>query len=699
MTTQRRLRHEDYTAGWVCALPIELAAAEEMLDEIHDKLPYILREENLYTLGRVGEHNVVIACLPQMGTSQAAHVAARMWAAFPCIRIGLMVGIGGGVPSIKADIRLGDVVVSKPENDHGGVVQYDCGKSTSAGFQRTGFLNAPPRLLQEAVAQLRAKHLRGSIQFLQYASKFGHLPSFAWEDAGPDVLFDSQYTHIDGPTCKSCDTEKIIKRPARTDYDIHVHYGTIASGNQVMKSALERDRISRDLGGVLCFEMDAGGLMNNFPCLVIRGICDYSDSHKNKGWQGYAAGTASAYAKELLSIVPPVAGPTRRSRAEVDDILDWLPYAMDAPFNSWKRRNDALCLPNTRINTRINVLSKIEEWTSQQDQRSLFWLTGLAGTGKSTIARTVARKCNQKGVLGASFFFSRGGGDVGTAQKFATSIARQLAHQLPVLGEHICDGIQEQQDIATHSIVDQWRRLITQPVSKIQSTSSPPFLVVVIDALDECDNDQDIMIILRLLATAQSDPASIRLRFLLTSRPEVPVRRVFSRLPADRRDKFVLHEMIADTRSESDLKIFFEERLTEIAQNHGFGKDWLDRTTIPELVDRANGLFIWAATACRFIDNEQFADIRLSAILRTHSSANAPQDSLDDIYTTVFTSSISVSYTEHEKSTAYALLRYVLGSIVVLVSPLSAQSIAVLLGVESRQTILTINCASTILAS
>ena len=83
-----------------------------------------------------------------------------------------------------------------------------------------------------------------------------------------------------------------------------MHYGTIASGNQVMKSAVVRDKVSSKLSGVLCFEMEAAGLMNNFPCLVIRGICDYADSHKNNQWQAYAAGTAAAYAKELLSAIP-----------------------------------------------------------------------------------------------------------------------------------------------------------------------------------------------------------------------------------------------------------------------------------------------------------------------------------------------------------------------------------------------------------
>jgi nucleoside phosphorylase len=124
------------------------------------------------------------------------------------------------------------------------------------------------------------------------------------------VLYEPTYDHPNGQsTCKKCDVDKQRSREERkagVGVGVGVHYGTIASGNQVIKNAAERDRISKELGGVYCFEMEAAGLMNSFPCLVIRGICDYADSHKNKAWQPYAAGTAAAYAKELLSAIPAV---------------------------------------------------------------------------------------------------------------------------------------------------------------------------------------------------------------------------------------------------------------------------------------------------------------------------------------------------------------------------------------------------------
>jgi nucleoside phosphorylase len=144
----RQLRHDDYTVGWVCALPVELAAAQEMLDEEHHDLERdpASSDDNLYALGSINGHNIVIVCLPagRIGNNPAAVVATQLRASFKAIRFGLIVGIGGGVPSAEADIRLGDVVVSQPHQTFGGVVQYDSGKTTPTGFARTGSLNSPP---------------------------------------------------------------------------------------------------------------------------------------------------------------------------------------------------------------------------------------------------------------------------------------------------------------------------------------------------------------------------------------------------------------------------------------------------------------------------------------------------------------------------------------------------------------------------
>jgi nucleoside phosphorylase len=274
MAPHRSLRHEDYTVGWICALPVEFAAAIQMLDEEHYPLPQDNTDIGAYTFGNIGKHNIVVACLPlgQTGTNAAAVVAERIRSRFKYIRFGLLVGIGGGVPSIR-DIRLGDVVVSQPNSGNGGVVQYDFGKSTPSGFKQTGFLNTPPPILLNALAQYQAKNLdkRGGLTSHLFKPALTHLP--ATNDLTDDVLFEATYNHSGSSTCEDCDKERIVKRPMRNEGENMIHYGTIASGNQVIRDGTIRDRLSAELGGILCFEMEAAGLMNNFPCLVIRGIC------------------------------------------------------------------------------------------------------------------------------------------------------------------------------------------------------------------------------------------------------------------------------------------------------------------------------------------------------------------------------------------------------------------------------------------
>lgn len=286
-----------------------MAAAKAMLDEKHKDASRDVgdNDQNVYCMGSVAGHNVVIVCLPagHIGNNPAATVATQMQAAFKGIRFGLMVGIGGGVPSAEADIRLGDVVVSQPEWSFGGVVQYDFGRKTPNGLERIGSLNSPPQILLSAVSTVQANAMLSESTLSDHLSALESIQTFERRTAGPDLLFKATYNHRHGTTCDRCSAKSRQPRLEREGgAEVKVHYGTIASGNKVMKDAAERDRVSAELGGVLCFEMEAAGLMNSFPCLVIRGICDYADTHKNYKWQAHAAGTAAAYAKELLSAIP-----------------------------------------------------------------------------------------------------------------------------------------------------------------------------------------------------------------------------------------------------------------------------------------------------------------------------------------------------------------------------------------------------------
>ncbi|KAJ5702793.1 hypothetical protein N7488_010341 [Penicillium malachiteum] len=309
---------EDYTIGWITAILNEYLAAQLCLDEKHETAHLPPGNKDQHTLGRIGKHNVVISVLPmgEYGTASAARVAESMTNSFPNIRIALMVGIGGGAPSRKHDIRLGDIVVGIPGNGEGGVLHYDDGKEIqNQSFKATGFVNQAPTILLTAVQELASQYIMEGDGIEDTISDIlERKPRLRRQFARPalesDRLYKTNVVHpIDSES--SCDdscginTSDLVSRSERTeDMDNPiVHYGLIASANRLMKDAIIRDQFSRERD-VLCFEMEAAGLVNHFPCLVIRGICDYADSHKNKDWQGYAAMVAAIYAKDLLHKIP-----------------------------------------------------------------------------------------------------------------------------------------------------------------------------------------------------------------------------------------------------------------------------------------------------------------------------------------------------------------------------------------------------------
>ncbi|KAB8225646.1 nucleoside phosphorylase domain-containing protein [Aspergillus novoparasiticus] len=306
--------YRDYRIGWICALPKELTVAIAMLDEQHERLPASDRDDNTYVFGEIENHNVVISCMPlgMTGNAPAALVAKDLLYSFRHLQFYLMVGIGSGAPSEQNDIRLGDVVVSAPTGQHGGVVQYDFGKTLADGvFHRTGTLNRPPSTLLSTLSYLRSNYeLLGQPNFLRHlsaaSSRYHHrAAAFPYPSTLSDTLFEADYDHAKPlqPCEAGCDYGRVIARAHRANNYPSVFFGNIASANQVIRHGLTRDRIARE-HNVLCFEMEAAGLMDQFPCLVIRGISDYADSHKDDRWQDYASAIAAAFAKDLLLVTP-----------------------------------------------------------------------------------------------------------------------------------------------------------------------------------------------------------------------------------------------------------------------------------------------------------------------------------------------------------------------------------------------------------
>ncbi|KFX99139.1 hypothetical protein O988_04021 [Pseudogymnoascus sp. VKM F-3808] len=360
--------------------------------------------------------------------------------------------------------------------------------------------------------------------------------------------------------------------------------------------------------------------------------------------------------------------------------LDCLPFATEAPFNVFDRQDELTCLPNTRV----DLLQEVYDWADGKDERYIFWLNGLAGTGKSTVARTVARRHFERESLGASFFFSRGGGDVSHAGKFVTSIAVQLANNVPTVRQYIYDAITKRNDVASQSLRDQWCQLVLRPLLRLGSSSPPSSYMLIVDALDECDKEEHIRIILGVLAEVQT-LKTVRLRVFLTSRPETPIRHGFYQIPDAEYHNFVLHS-IPQSIINHDISIFLRYKLDCVANERSLGAGWPGEQVVKRLVCNASGLFIWAATACRFIrEGRRFAAKRLGMIMKSGSTINAPEKHLNEIYLTVLQHSISPDYTAEESDELYCILKTLLGSIVILFSPLPTQSLSRLVDVSQQE--------------
>ncbi|TRX89494.1 hypothetical protein FHL15_009663 [Xylaria flabelliformis] len=475
----------DYTIGWVCALHIELAAASSMLDTTHDDLVKSRDDSNTYTLGSLHHHNVVIACLPTAGygTNNAAIVANNMRRTFPSIQMFLMVGIGGGVPG-KVDIRLGDVVVST------GVMQYDLGKTVQQGhFQPTGSMRQPSPALMTAVSTLRAQHelkpSKISLILSQIREQDASTRQYTDHKHLQDSLFDSAYEHSESiQSCTDCDRSRLVDRPPRSDNSPMIHYGIIASGNQVIKHAKTRDRLAQEFDAI-CFEMEAAGLMDSLQCLVIRGICDYSDSHKSKQWQKYASATAAAYAKELLSVVPTIkaeAIPDRKAAPERRRLLmDSLLFErIDARHSNIRSAYGKTCAWLLSHPDYIKWLTPAEF----SQHHGLLWIYGKPGAGKSTIMKYIYTRALGHSDTTISFFFNARGDDLEkSTQGMYRSLLFQLLEKLP--------DLQEVLDLPGHFSDNSWeinvlQSLFSAAIAKLGRRRVTCF----VDALDECGESQ-----------------------------------------------------------------------------------------------------------------------------------------------------------------------------------------------------------------
>ncbi|KAL5365099.1 WD40 repeat-like protein [Aspergillus floccosus] len=370
-------------------------------------------------------------------------------------------------------------------------------------------------------------------------------------------------------------------------------------------------------------------------------------------------------------------------RRDIDRIsqhkdLVQLDGVVEAGFGSFSDRDECECLQGTRA----ELLQKIMEWSNSPSQKFLFWLQGMAGTGKSTIARTVARSLKNTNRLGASFFFKRGEGNRGNAKKFFPTLTRQLMLWNPKLRPGVQRALDNDPDIGSQSLWEQFDKLLLRPVLSLDQSGKPKTAVVVIDALDECEHDKDIRNIIRLLPLLQK-ARSIHLRVFLTSRPELPVSLGFLEIGDRAYQDLALHEIPEDV-TERDIHLFLQDRFAKIRRDKNISQDWPGDNVIQELVRISVPLFISAATVCRYIENSKWEPkLRLRELLNDQAKYVSK---MDKIYLPVLTRLL-----DDQESDSLEQLRLlqefhdIVGTIVLLAAPLSINALSRLIGIEADQ--------------
>ncbi|KAI6779949.1 Ankyrin-1 [Emericellopsis cladophorae] len=492
------LNHEHYTIAWICALHIEMAAAIAVLDKKHRELLKPANDKNSYVLGSIRDHNIVIAGLPsnEYGLINAAHVLADLLRTFPSIRQGLMVGVGGGVPS-KMDVRLGDVVVGTR------VMNIDLGKARTGGkIQRAAVPKMPGASLCRAITKLRASHEAEPVNVAAVAlERMKNLPDYQ-HPGTPDQLFLADYVHVSpGPDCDECDQSMLKVRNTRPSQEPRIHYGGIASSNQLTTDAIRRDELAQEFD-ILCFEMEAAGLMDVLACLPIRGICDYSDSHKSKEWQRYAAANAAAYARCLLQNLTAIemkTGPPNSTHR---------PVPVDTDMNADHRRRLLESLRFQQMHSRKFDIRENDEQTchwfldspvyqdwldhgKRPSHLGLLWIRGKPGAGKSTLMKflySMSKKRDQSDkILTIAFFFhARGDTLEKTVSGMYRSLLLQILQGFPHL-QHILDNTElVPRDEKCCPPVNALKELIRDAVVSLEEEN----LTFFVDALDECDEQQ-----------------------------------------------------------------------------------------------------------------------------------------------------------------------------------------------------------------
>ncbi|KAG9524203.1 purine and uridine phosphorylase, partial [Aureobasidium melanogenum] len=574
---------DDFEVAIICALPREADAVLRLFDQNYDEhgIRYGKQEGdmNAYSTGRIGQHHIVLAHMPGMGPTRAANVATGLRLSFRNIRLALVVGVCGAAP-LERPVILGDVIISNS------VVEFDFGKRYPDRFEKKrdpkDTLSRPNTEIRALLNKLETLSVRQRMEktILQNLARLQEkIHTASYPGAEHDRLFVATCRHMhrqDTPShgCWTCANAQLTNDPIcdealESDCDALgcnglvvlensargarlasenpaplVHIGTIGSANMVMKSGEHRDAIARE-NNIIAFEMEGSGVWDNLPCIVIKGVCDYADSHKNKMWQDYAAATAASAAKAFLdywaprqqNIIPGSSSRKRRLSCNSEDdfgasngarrmprlerqntVISALPLTDHTSTGSQppsasvnpdvrKIRLDALAfeqldarhdtIKNAHAATCEWLLSKSEylDWQREDkvpEHHGFLWIKGKPGAGKSTImkfAYTNAKK-NVGGPVVISYFFNARGESL---EKSTIGMYRSLLFQLLSNVPRLQKVLDTREAVNLQAVspeswtVETLQLLFHRAIRNLENQR----LTCFIDALDECENNED----------------------------------------------------------------------------------------------------------------------------------------------------------------------------------------------------------------
>ncbi|KAF1737862.1 Vegetative incompatibility protein HET-E-1 [Beauveria bassiana] len=594
----------DYVVGWLCRLPVEVTAAKAALDRVHDNLPTDQDSDgsNNYILGSLEGHNVVVAYPKMYGKSSLADVSAELHASYPSVRFHLMVGIAGGVPDTKDSVRLGDVVVSKPAAEWSGVPEYEVnGEGPKDHIALGRALDRPTILLLTAMGKAETAAVFEESKMPRYISDIVQKDPVTFARPGPeqDILFDASYDHatneFEEGGCSRCDPDRTRSRQPREAQDPVVHYGSIAPTCHLTRNGAGRDQFARK-HGILCFEKEENGLRDATEWLVIRGISDYADSHSSDIWHAWAAATAAAYAREVLSFVPaasktiPLAANAYAEAAAVLNALLLTRPDVD--------RKSLIALKGRRVDGTCEWVTKhthYQEWLADTGQ-PLLRISGGPGKGKTMLAIYITEVLQPLIDAGDNVLLYYFCSNRDKNRNTALTILRGILHQWIDLQPHLAKEVKssfEGAETTKHTVssfVALWRVFL---ILLQQTTSSQ--VVCVLDGLDECEREslRQLLDAVGSCLVESGEGAKPRLKLIILSRPQ----------PAVLKNKLGRYQQIeldaSDTETTHDVERYIFAKVAELASEQDLSEEMVAQVQ-RSLLAGADGTFLWVA----FVINE-----------------------------------------------------------------------------------------------